>query len=201
MTATLILASQSPRRRELLAQVGLAFDVRPVAVDETRVSGEGPCDYVERLARRKAEAGAAHGRAQQVVLGADTAVTADGDILGKPSDETDALAMLAHLSGRSHTVCTGAAVVAGQKSRTRVVTSEVTLRPTSDEERRAYWLSGEPEGKAGAYAIQGLGAVFVASLMGSYSNVVGLPLFETVELLRGFGVDPLFQGMPDWHPA
>ncbi len=201
MTQSLILASQSPRRRELLAQVGLAFDVCPVDVDEARAPGEGPRDYVERLARRKAEAGGAHGQPQQAVLGADTAVTADGDILGKPADEADALAMLAHLSGRSHAVCTGVAVVAGERSETRVVTSEVTLCPTSADERRAYWLSGEPEGKAGAYAIQGLGAVFVEALAGSYSNVVGLPLFETVELLRRFGIDPLVRRAPDWQPA
>jgi len=201
MTANLLLASQSPRRRELLAQVGLAFDARPVDVDEARVPGEGPSDYVERLARAKAEAGGAHADAHQVVLGADTAVTADGDILGKPVDEADALAMLAHLSGRSHAVCTGVAVVAGGPSEARVVTSRVKLRPTSDDERRAYWRSGEPEGKAGAYAIQGLGAVFVEALSGSYSNVVGLPLFETVQLLRGVGIDPLFQRTADWQPA
>ncbi len=181
--------------------MGLAFELRPVDIDETRMPGEAPGHYVERLALTKAAAGAEQASPGDVALGADTAVSADGDILGKPAGEADAVATLAHLSGRSHTVCTGVAVVVGAQSDTRVVRSEVTLRPTTADERRAYWSSGEPAGKAGAYAIQGLGAVFVEALMGSYSNVVGLPLFETIHLLRGFDIDPLFQRTSDWRPA
>jgi len=201
MTQRLILASQSPRRRELLAQVGVAFAVAGVAVDERRHSGEAPGAYVERLARAKARAGAGRVASDEVVMGADTAVVADGDILGKPAHEADALAVLARLSGRSHTVCTGVAALVGTRVDTCVATSQVTLRPTSATERRAYWHSGEPQGKAGGYAIQGLGAAFVEGLTGSYSNVVGLPLFETLALLRGFGIDPLFERAPSWLPA
>lgn len=199
MSVPIVLASQSPRRRELLRQVGIAFEAWPVDVDEGRAAGEAPATYVERLARAKAGAAAAAWGPGRPVLGADTAVVADGDILGKPADEAAALAMLARLSGRAHEVLTGVAVARGQQVRARVVRSVVTLRPTRADERRAYWASGEPAGKAGGYAIQGLGAVFVEGLAGSYSNVVGLPLFETVEILRGFGVDPLHARADDWR--
>ncbi len=186
----LLLASRSPRRRELLDQVGITYSVLAPDVDETPEPGESPQALVERLARAKAQAvrPAANGLA---VLAADTAVVADGVALGKPADEAHALAMLERLSGRSHAVVSGVAVAAGGAVASRVVESTVTLRPTTATERRAYWASGEPDGKAGAYAIQGLGAVFVERLEGSYSNVVGLPLFETLALLREQGVDPL----------
>lgn len=189
-TVDLLLASRSPRRRELLDQIGLTYRVLDPDVDETPDPGESPQALVERLARAKAEAG--RGTADGLpVLAADTAVVADGVALGKPEDEAHALAMLERLSGRSHVVASGIAVAAGGAISSRVVESIVTLRPTTASERRAYWASGEPDGKAGAYAIQGLGAVFVERLEGSYSNVVGLPLFETLALLREQGVDPL----------
>ena len=195
MSPSVILASASPRRRDLLEQVGIAFEAGPVGVDETRLAGESPAEYVERLARDKALAGQASwprrpGR-ERPVLGVDTAVVVDGDILGKPEDEAAGCAMLAHLSGREHEVHTGVAVALGERVESRVVCTRVLLGPTSADERAAYWASGEPADKAGAYAIQGLGAVFVERIDGSYSNVVGLPLYETVELLRRFGVDPL----------
>ncbi len=186
----LLLASRSPRRRELLDQVGLTYTVLAPDVDETPEPGESPQALVERLARAKAQAGreAAGGLP---VLAADTAVVTDGVALGKPADEAHGLTMLERLSGRSHVVVSGIAVAADGAVTSRVVESLVALRPTTEAERRAYWASGEPEGKAGAYAIQGLGAVFVERLEGSYSNVVGLPLFETLALLREHGVEPL----------
>ena len=191
--ADLLLASRSPRRRELLDQVGLRYTTCDPDVDETPRPGEPPRALVERLARAKAGAGRA-GQAGDgpPVLAADTAVVLDGVALGKPADEAHALAMLADLSGRSHVVTSGIAVAGPDGAiASRFVESTVVLRRTTEAERRAYWASGEPEGKAGAYAIQGLGAVFVERLAGSYSNVVGLPLFETLALLRGYGVDPL----------
>ena len=192
---TIVLASRSPRRRELLAQIGLAFRLADIEVDESHRPGEAPTAYVERLARAKAGAGIGAASASEAVLGADTVVTVDdGAVLGKPRDEAHALEMLVRLSGRSHEVHTGVAVARAGGIASAVVTSRVHLRAIEEAEGRAYWASGEPRGKAGAYAIQGLGAVFVARLEGSYSNVVGLPLFETVQLLRRFGIDPLQPG-------
>lgn len=184
-----ILASRSPRRRELLAGLGLAFDCAPADIDETRRTDESAEAFVERLARGKAAAVAASTR--MLVLGADTEVVIDGETLGKPAGESDALAMLERLSGRTHEVLTGIAVTAGDRTESRVVRTHVTLRDTTPAERSAYWATGEPADKAGAYAIQGIGAIFVAHIDGSYTNVVGLPLFETVELLGRFGVDVL----------
>ncbi len=190
--ADLLLASRSPRRRELLTQIGLRFASLDVAVDESRQPGETPSALVERLARAKAAAGIEHAPATaQPVLAADTVIALDGAVLGKPDDEADARAMLARLSGRSHDVLTGIAVGRTTALESRVVGSRVTLRALAPAEAGAYWASGEPAGKAGAYAIQGLGAVFVERLEGSYSNVVGLPLYETAALLSRFGVDPL----------
>lgn len=193
-TAQLVLASQSPRRRELLDQVGLTCRVLVPAVDEAPGPGEAPEALVERLARDKARAGLARAGNALPVLAADTAVVIDGEALGKPADEAEALAMLSHLSGRAHTVASGIAVATAAGLDSRVVTTLVTFRPTTEAERRAYWASGECAGKAGAYAVQGLGAAFVEHLSGSYSNVVGLPLFETLALLRAHGVDPLARG-------
>lgn len=189
MTA-LYLASGSPRRRELLTQIGIPFTVVGASIDETPLVGERPEDYVVRLALGKAEAGlAALGdSAVGAVLGADTAVVLDGRILGKPLDRADALAMLAALSGREHEVLTAVAVVAGPRRETLCVSSRVTFCPISAEQASAYWASGEPCDKAGAYAIQGLGGVFVKNLHGSYSAVVGLPVSETAQLLDGFGI-------------
>ena len=186
----LFLASGSPRRRELLTQIGVAFSVVGADIDETPLPDESPAAYVERLARGKAEAGRGrlNANAQACVLGADTAVVLDGKILGKPVDEADALAMLMSLSGQEHEVLTAIALLDGERCESRVVRSLVRFRPISAAEASAYWESGEPRDKAGGYGIQGLGAVFVSGLNGSYSAVVGLPLCETAELLGHFGI-------------
>jgi septum formation protein len=187
------LASGSPRRRELLTQIGVTFTTLSADIDETPLNDETPTAYVERLARGKADAGLLFlandpAYTSACVLGADTAVVLDGKILGKPVDQADALAMLAALSNREHEVLTAIAVVDQQRCETRTVSSRVKFRSISAEEARAYWASGEPQDKAGSYAIQGLAAVFVESLNGSYSAVVGLPLCETAEILQRFGI-------------
>jgi septum formation protein len=195
----LYLASGSPRRRVLLTQIGVPFTAISADIDETPLIDESPAAYVERLARGKAEAGRAklavsESGAPICVLGADTAVVLDGQILGKPVDEADAVAMLMALSDREHEVLTAIAVLDGQRCESRVVRSLVRFRPISREEAAAYWASGEPQDKAGSYGIQGLGAVFVAGLNGSYSAVVGLPMCETAELLGHFGI-PCWQNL------
>ena len=184
----LYLASGSPRRRELLAQIGVPFSVVSAPIDETPLPNESAPAYVERLARAKAAAGLACLEGPAVVLGADTAVVLDGRILGKPESREDALAMLADLSGREHQVLTAVALTDGQRVQSLSVTSHVRFRAISDDEAQRYWASGEPADKAGGYAIQGLGAVFVTGLSGSYSAVVGLPLSETADLLGQFGI-------------
>lgn len=188
--AELFLASASPRRRELLAQIAVPCVTQIASIDETPLPDEPPAAYVERLARDKARAGllALGGRDDAVVLGADTAVVLDGRILGKPADLNESRAMLQALSGRSHQVLTAVALVGGGREAARVVSSEVSFRPISEAEIEAYWASGEPCDKAGSYGIQGLAAVFVNRLQGSYSAVVGLPLCETAELLGEFGI-------------
>ena len=192
----LYLASGSPRRRELLTQIGVPFSAISADIDETPFLEESPAAYVERLARGKAEAGRRTlvSAAPFCVLGADTAVVLDGKILGKPVDEADACAMLMMLSGKEHEVLTAIAVLEGERCESRVVRSLVRFRPISREEAAAYWASGEPRDKAGCYGIQGLGAVFVAGLNGSYSAVVGLPVCETAELLGHFGI-PCWQNL------
>lgn len=187
------LASGSPRRRELLTQIGVKFTTLSADIDETPRVDETPTAYVERLARGKADAGLLSlandpAYSSACVLGADTAVVLDGKILGKPVDEADALAMLTALSDREHEVLTAVAVVDEQRCETRTVSSRVKFRAIAPEEAHAYWVSGEPQDKAGSYAIQGLAAVFVESLTGSYSAVVGLPLCETAEILQRFGI-------------
>ena len=186
----LYLASGSPRRRELLTQIGVPFTAVSADIDETPLAHETPSAYVERLARSKAEAGrrALHADVDGCVLGADTAVVLDGRILGKPLDQAEAMTMLLSLSGREHEVLTSIAVLDGQRCESRVVSSRVRFRSITEQEAAAYWASGEPRDKAGGYGIQGLGAVFVAGLEGSYSAVVGLPLCETAELLGHFGI-------------
>ncbi|PIA69370.1 septum formation inhibitor Maf [Ectopseudomonas toyotomiensis] len=188
--AELFLASASPRRRELLAQIAVPYVTQIASIDETPLPDEPPAAYVERLAREKARAGllALGGRDDAVVLGADTAVVLDGRILGKPADFNESRAMLLALSGRSHQVLTAVALVGGGREAARVVSSDVSFRPISEAEIEAYWASGEPCDKAGSYGIQGLAAVFVNQLQGSYSAVVGLPLCETAELLGEFGI-------------
>lgn len=187
----LCLASASPRRRDLLAAIGVAVEVRPVDIDETPRAGEAAHDYVVRLAREKALAGAR--LAALPALGSDTAVVSDGAILGKPAGREQAAAMLRRLAGRAHEVLTGVAVTGPAGLLTACVTTRVFLREISDAELAAYWATGEPADKAGGYAIQGLAAVFVEHIEGSHSAVVGLPLFETAELLARQGV-PLWNG-------
>lgn len=196
--ATLYLASGSPRRRELLTQIGVPYLTLSAPVDENTLPDESPIAYVERLARAKAQAGLAAlvDMHEAVVLGADTAVVLDGRILGKPADRDEALATLSALSGRSHDVLTAVALVSPERVVARVVTSQVTFRALSQAEIDAYWDSGEPKDKAGCYGIQGLAAVFVSQLHGSYSAVVGLPLCETAGLLAEFAI-PCWQSLPD----
>ncbi len=187
--AALFLASASPRRRELLTQIGAPFSLLDVSVDETPSPAESPEAYVERIARAKAQAGLVRlGGRKGCVLGADTSVVLDQRILGKPVDRADGLAMLAALSGRVHRVMTAVALASRTTCDVRVVVSEVCFRPIGEAEAEAYWASGEPHDKAGGYAIQGWGAVFVSQLRGSYSAVVGLPLCETAQLLDAFGL-------------
>jgi septum formation protein len=200
------LASASPRRSALLEQIGVAHRVQPVDVDESASEGEPPAYYVRRLAVLKAETlwqklaaaqrqPAAHGCANgegagcagAAVLGADTAVVLDDEILGKPRDEQDCLRMLKLLSARTHQVFTAVALRASGGCQSRVNVSEVTFRKLADEEIQRYWRSGEPADKAGAYAVQGRAALFIERIAGSYSGIMGLPLFETGELLAAVG--------------
>jgi septum formation protein len=197
---TLVLASASPRRAELLARLGLDPVVRPAGLDESVHPDEPPADLVARLAAAKAAASAAAGEPgdDEVVLAADTEVVIDGRVLGKPRDRDDAHAMLRALSGRSHEVITGIAVQRGDTSRIAQVTTAVTFRDLSDAEIAWYLATGEPDDKAGAYGLQGAGAVLVERLAGSDTNVIGLPLAETVVLLRQVGFEALRHG-PDGH--
>jgi len=187
--ALVYLASLSPRRQELLQQIGVHYEVLPVDVDETPAAGESAEDYAQRLALAKAGAGwsSLADRKHLPVLGADTVIIANGALMGKPRDRQQAIAMLQALSGRTHEVLTAVALVA-ERSLVRLSSSRVTFRTLSLSECKAYWKTGEPADKAGAYAIQGQGAVFIARLEGSYSGVMGLPLFETAELLQESGV-------------
>jgi septum formation protein len=185
-TDFIYLASGSPRRRELLRQIGVSYRLIDTAVDETALEDEAPLAYVSRVAAAKVNAGWQCSREPDdaPVLAADTAVVLDGSILGKPRDQADALDMLRRLSGRSHEVLTAVALRSAAGLDGRVSRSVVTFRSIDAAEAGAYWDTGEPRDKAGAYAIQGRAAVFIADLRGSYSGVMGLPLFETAELLR-----------------
>lgn len=188
----LVLASASPRRRELLKSLGLAFEVRPVDLDETPRAGEEPRDYVRRLAIEKAAGRAAAG---ELVLAADTVVVVAGELLGKPRDAYDAARMLRTIAGRAHTVLTGVALSAPAEDlrpcarAVAVDSSRVQMAPLSDEEIAWYVATGEPMDKAGSYAVQGLGALFVAAIDGNYTNVVGLPLPLTYRLFAELGYD------------
>ncbi|MDP2286610.1 MAG: Maf family protein [Pseudohongiella sp.] len=188
--ASLILASASPRRRELLTQIGVSFELIVHDIDESVLPGELPLDYVCRLARAKAMAVAQNqtGINGRPVLGADTIVVVDDQVLGKPRDEQDAHRMLSLLSGRQHEVMSAVCICQGEKSALELSRTKVDFKTLSSTEIHRYWLSGEPTGKAGAYAVQGLGALFIESLQGSYSGVVGLPIFETARLLQSFGI-------------
>jgi septum formation protein len=178
----LVLASASPRRRELLDAAGIAFDVDTANVDETRVAGEAPDAYVERLARLKARTVAVR-HPSRAVLGADTAVVIGDDVLGKPADAADAAAMLRRLSGRAHEVLTGIALVWQGRTHARVDRTVVYMSDLSDAEVAWYVASGEPMDKAGAYAIQGLASRFVTRIEGSYGTVVGLPVVSVLQLM------------------
>jgi septum formation protein len=183
------LASQSPRRRELLRQIGVNFGLLPVTVDETPLAGETPEDCVRRLALAKARTGRIEQPAASAlpVMGADTLVVAGDNVLGKPADRGAAIEMLQVLSGNTHRVITAVAL-AGEHEAVCMSTSHVTFRTLTARECEAYWETGEPRDKAGAYAVQGRAAMFVARLEGSYSGVMGLPLYETAILLQEFGI-------------
>jgi septum formation protein len=197
------LASRSPRRRELLAQIGVGFEllllrddpVRGRDVDETPLPGENPHDYVLRVSHAKAEAGWLHVRQRRLphfpVLAADTAVVLKDRIMGKPANQDDAIEMLLALSGKRHEVLTAVAVANAEKIEQKLSASIVQFGKLTKHAVRRYAMSGEPLDKAGAYAIQGHAAAFIEKIEGSYSGVMGLPLYETAELLAGFGIDIL----------
>ncbi|BAU47185.1 septum formation protein Maf [Sulfurifustis variabilis] len=189
------LASASPRRRELLAQAGLAFEVVPSNIVELAREGEPPAEYVQRVALDKARFVAKvvreRGLPARPVLGADTEVVLDGAVLGKPRDRADGIAMLRRLSGRAHSVLTGIALVHQDGEYGALSESRVTFARLTDDEIARYWETGEPADKAGGYAIQGRGAVFISRIEGSYSGVVGLPLHELAELLKRAGAAAL----------
>lgn len=178
-----VLASRSQRRIELIAQLGITPDIVPADIDETPLSGEQPAEYVQRLASSKARAVQERLATDAFVLGADTTVDLDGSIFGQPEDEADARRMLKALSARTHRVHTGVAVVGPTTSQVLVVTSMVTFEPVTDALLDWYIGTGEWQGKAGSYAIQGLGGTLVQSTRGSMSNIIGLPLRETAQLL------------------
>lgn len=186
MSSDLILASASPRRAELLRQIGVRFSVQTADVPEIYRLGERPEDYVRRLSEAKARALAAS--VSLPVLGADTVVVCDGQVLEKPRDAEHAQAMLLRLANRRHQVMTGVALVDRARIEQQVVVTQVAFGPITPQQAAAYWHTGEPADKAGGYAIQGLAAVFVERIEGSFSNVVGLPLYETAQLLRAFAV-------------
>lgn len=185
------LASASPRRREILRALGVDHSWQGVGIDETPLAAEGDADLVLRLALAKARAARRARRDETPILGADTIVSLEGRLFGKAGSEEEALYMLERLSGRTHRVLTAIALSLPGEELTAVSQSNVRLRKIAPGEARAYWATGEPAGKAGAYAIQGLGAVFVESLAGSWSGVVGLPVFETAAVLKRAGIDVL----------
>ncbi len=200
ITPRIYLASKSPRRRDLLRQIGVNFDVltfrsgergEDADVDETPLPDEAVERYVERLALAKAQAGVRRvlwrKMLPRAVLSADTTLELDGEIIGKPRDAADAHAILARLSGRTHRVLTAIAVSDGERTRSRLSVSEVRFRTLSEHDIRHYVATGEPMDKAGAYGIQGHAAIFIEEIRGSYSGIMGLPLFDTAALLEVFG--------------
>ncbi len=187
MSSVLHLASTSPRRKAILQSLGLKFTVIAVEIDERRLEGETPQQMVLRLAANKAAAAVSAGR--QFIIGADTIVVLGDKILGKPRDKDDALEMLMSLSGRSHKVLSGVALWSSAGVRSALSETEVRFREIGEDEALAYWHSGEPCDKAGSYAIQGRGGAFVAAISGSYSGVVGLPVYELADLLGSAGIE------------
>lgn len=192
MAVSLILASASPQRARLLQQLGLEFTVIPADIDETPRVGEAPEALAERLARTKAEAVSAAYPAARI-LGSDTVVAHGDEAFGKPRDLADARRMLNALGGGTHRVITGVALFSAGVTETKTVVSEVTLDKLDDATITAYWATGEPAGAAGAYAIQGRAGQFISHLSGSYSAVMGLPVYETAALLRAASPDPLLR--------
>lgn len=190
--ADLLLASASPRRKELLQQIGVNIDVCAVNIDESMREAELAEDFVLRLAQEKAEAGGCLAGNQLPTLGSDTIVVCDGVVMGKPKDQQHALAMLKQLSGRTHQVLTAVAITDGSSMESCLVSTDVTFNGLTEQQMLDYWQTGEPADKAGGYGIQGLGAVFVKHMVGSYSAVVGLPLAETAQLLAKFDI-PVWQ--------
>ena len=180
------LASQSPRRRELLTQIGVEFDVLSIDIEEQQRANESPQNYVCRLSQEKAQAGALSSN-DRPVLGADTIVVLDERVLEKPRDQGHGVEMLLRLSGQSHQVMTAVSVIDKAQCQTCLSCTRVRFRPISESEAIAYYQTGEPCDKAGGYGIQGLGAIFVESIEGSYSGVMGLPLFETANVLASSG--------------
>ena len=189
----LILASQSPRRKELLAQLGYQFSCCPADIDETEQANETPMQYVERLALEKAQAIAVDQCDNTLVLGSDTSVVNEGIILGKPKNLAQCIAHLSALSAKTHQVLTSIAVVQGPLSKSLVVCTEVEFKVLSLQEIKNYWATGEPQDKAGSYGIQGIAGQFVKQIKGSYSAVVGLPLYETSTLLAEFSLPTVIQ--------
>jgi septum formation protein len=189
MTHRVVLASGSPRRSELLRQIGLHFATRAPDIDESPLAGEMPEEYVRRVA--KAKAAVVDSQPDELVIAADTTVDVDSSILGKPVDALDAAAMLRRLSGRTHLVHTGISLRHGDRELTEVCTSSVTFVALDETVIEWYIGTGEPFGKAGAYAIQGAGAALISSVAGSVSNVIGLPLHVVIELARQMGVEVL----------
>jgi septum formation protein len=187
-----ILASASPRRRELLTSIGLAFDVIPSHIPEVRAEGEAPQEYVARLSREKAAAIAEQHPAAWIIA-ADTTVLLGDELLEKPADEADARRMLAAIAGKTHIVYSGVTLLNREEGHrdTRVAESEVRMLPLGTRDIAWYVATGEPLDKAGAYAVQGIGALFIDSIHGSYTNVVGLPLALLFQMLRQAGIDPL----------
>lgn len=187
----IVLASQSPRRKELLGRMGLEFVTQASKIDESVFDGLEARELVATLSREKAQWIARQLDGETLVIGADTVVVRDGAALGKPKDAEDAVAMLLSLSGRDHQVCTGVTVCRGDRVLTQVEETQVTFRDLTETEVRQYVSTGEPMDKAGAYGIQGLGGLLVEGIRGDYSNVVGLPVCRLGQMLKDFGVDCL----------
>jgi len=184
----LILASASPRRRQILLDLGVKFSIRAADIDESVLNNESAADYVCRLAREKSQKIFDLSDKSAAVLGSDTSVVLDGEILGKPESKADAIQMLMSLSGRWHEVVTAVAVVDAEQQHALIVVSKVQFCQLDEQMCESYWQTGEPSDKAGSYAVQGIGARFVKQIQGSHSAIVGLPVVETAELLAKFNI-------------
>jgi len=198
MNKQLILASKSPRRKQLLSQLGFQFECESADIDESVLPEENPEDYVRRVAVEKAQAIAniLEFSDNIIVLGSDTSVVIEGEILGKPVDKTDFVDMFNKLSGKRHQVITGIAVVQSARIESRIVVTDVYFKPLTSQEIDNYWYTNEPQDKAGGYGIQGIGGQFIEKIDGCYFSVVGLPLYETTQLLNEFGLYTPVQAVP-----